>query len=71
MVSLVAIFDHSMKSFVNTLNKCANKFYLTFGNFFVISLTKMTKSYKFKNRLPKKQNWFSALELKTGLPVCD
>jgi len=36
-----------MKIFVNTqpstLNKCVNRLYMTFGNLYVISLTKMTK----------------------------
>ena len=46
MISLSAIFDRLVKTFskCSTLNKFVNKFYLTFGNFYVISLTKMKKS---------------------------
>ena len=56
MVSLAAMFARLMKTFckLSTLRKCVNGFYLTFGNFDVISLTKFTKINIFENRLPKK-----------------
>jgi len=46
-----------------------NLFYLTFGHFYVISLTKLTQ--KFQKPVAKEWNPFSVLEIKIGFPNFD
>jgi len=66
MVFLPAIFDRLMKTFVNTQHStklmCELILSDIYGNFYVISLTKIITTTKFENQLPKKWNRFSVFK---------